>query len=456
MSDPSNPPVATEIRDFYGRRYRVGESDRDLLGRSRASMLWAAWGAMLMAGVGQYGYGALMPVLGSTHGWNLAASGWVLAVWILCQSAAVYPAARLRGTIRVRPATTLIIGMLLCVTGLLTLGWSSSLAVVLVNHGVLGGIGAGLIYGTCLGVVANWYPERPGATALVSGAFAYGAIPFILVAGWYAAPGDLAVFLGMAAVAIVVLIGAAAAVLRDPPEYWWPAHLDPKVWSVDKAVNPGLRHNPPAIRRYSPTEVLRCPTASLLLLAVTCATAVILFNIAYLAVFATTSGWGQDFAVSALALLAAASGISRSAAGRAGEAFGRRHVARLALYGGAAAQLTLLLAGEYRLPGLLLVGAVLAGAAAGTCIALLPGLVEGYFGERPGMPNFGVFYGAKAVGGMIGVALAGHVVGAGGFSPAFLVAAAVSLTGAGLVRLLRQPGRPRLGLPGVAQPALRR
>src|SRR5690625_5744298 len=83
-------PAEREIHDFYGRLYRVGQSDRELLGRSRAWMLAAACLAMLVAGVGQYGYAAMMPMLGGTRGWSLAASAMVLATWILCQSSTVY------------------------------------------------------------------------------------------------------------------------------------------------------------------------------------------------------------------------------------------------------------------------------------------------------------------------------------------------------------------------------
>ncbi|PXY19588.1 MFS transporter [Prauserella muralis] len=447
---PKAVPVR-EIRDFYGRRYRVGETDRDLLkGRSRAWMLWAAWTAMLVASVGQYGFGALMPVLGETHDWSLAESGWVLAVWILCQSGTVYPAARLRTRLGLPPAATMLAGAVLCAAGLVTLGGSSGFAVVLLNHGVLGGIGAGLIYGTCLGVVATWYPERPGRTAFVSGAFAYGSIPFVLLAGQFAGPGGTGVFLGIAGAAVVVVVGAAAAILRDPPRHWWPAHVDPRAWALDKSVNPALRRNRPPIRHYSTAEMVRVPASGLLYLAVTCLAAVILFDIAYLAVFATASGWSTGFGAVALAVLAAGSGATRTAEGWASERFGRRRVVRLALVAGGVAQVVLLVAGEQGLAGLLLAGAALAGAAAGACYGLLPGLVEGHFGERPGLPNFGIFYGAKSVGGLLGVALAGYAVGSDGYAVGFLVAAVLSFTGAGLVRYLRQPGLPRLSLPGLA------
>ncbi|MPY83654.1 MAG: MFS transporter [Actinophytocola sp.] len=442
MSTADARPEVTEIHDFYGRQYRVGESDRDLIGRSRSWQLGAAWAAMLMASIGQYGYGALMPVLGASHGWSLAMGGWLFAVWLLCQSAAVYPAARVRTVAGIRPAVTLVAGAVLSAGGLLALGLSDSFGLVVLVHGILGGIGAGLIYGTCLGVVARWYPERPSRAAFASGAFAYGAVPFIIMAGWFGAPADLAAFLVPAAVAVLVVVGGSATILRDAPEHWWPNHIDPRAWALDKKVNPALRHNRPAIRDYAPAELVRCQAYGVLFFAVTCATAVALFTIAYLAVFAISSGWGQGFAVASLAGLAAASGVIRTWAGRAGETYGRLRVVRLALYTGAVAQVLLLAGGEYRFALALFVGAVLAGAAAGACIALLPSLVESHFGEQPGLPNFGLFYSAKAIGGLVGVALAGHVVAAGGFPAVFLGAAVLSLLAAVVTRRLRQPGRP--------------
>lgn len=422
-----------DIRDFYGRRYRVGETDRELLGRSRGWMVWAAWTAMLAAGAGQYGYGALLPSFVAAHGWSWRQGCWVLAVWTVCQSAALYPVARARARLRLAPAFTLCAGAVLCAAGLSTLGGTGSFAVVMVNHAVLGGIGAGLIYGTCLSVVSKWYPERPARTAVVSGAFAYGSIPFFVVVGGVSHPGTAAVVAGLA---VLVLAGASAVVLRDPPEDWWPGHVDPRVWALDKTVNPSLRRNRPAIRRYSVDEVVRCRESRVLYLVVACAAAVSLFDLAYLAAFARGAG------LAAVGVLALTSGIARAGAGWAGARFGRRAILGSALAVGGSAQLVLL-AGD-RDAVALFTGACLAGAAAGTCYALLPSLVETHFGERLGLPNFGLFYGAKATGGLAGTAIAAWCGPGSAALPGFGITAGLALLAALLLRSFRQPGRPRL------------
>jgi MFS family permease len=406
------------IRDFYGRRYRVGETDRALLGRSRSWLLGVAWAAMLAAGIGQYGYAALLPALVRSRGWTWQQGCWVLAIWTVCQGATVYPAARARLT----PAVTLTVGAVLCAAGLVALFGSSTFAVVLVDHAMLGGVGAGLVYGTCLSVVTRWYPERPSRPALASGAFAYGSLPLLALA---ADPGELGF---LAAAAVLILVGTSAIVLCNPPEDWWPADVDPKRWALDKTVNPSLRRNRPAIRQYSAGEVVRCPVSRLLYVAVACAAAVALFDIAYLAAFAGLLAAG---------LFACASGIARGGADWAGARFGRRTVLCAVLGLAGLAQLLLLCGAA------VLAGACLAGAAAGACYALLPGVVAGHFGEQLGLPNFGLFYGAKAAGGLTGVLLAAYLGGQAGF----LVTAVLGLVAAALVLSLRQPGRPVLRLP---------
>ena len=47
---------------------------------------------------------------------------------------------------------------------------------------MFGGMGAGLVYATCVNMVGKWYPERRGGkTGFVNGGFAYGSVPFIFI-----------------------------------------------------------------------------------------------------------------------------------------------------------------------------------------------------------------------------------------------------------------------------------
>jgi hypothetical protein len=60
-----------EIIDANGRAYRVGETDRNLLGRSRSWMAWLPWIAMMAVSNFEYGYGALHLVVKAPRGRRL-------------------------------------------------------------------------------------------------------------------------------------------------------------------------------------------------------------------------------------------------------------------------------------------------------------------------------------------------------------------------------------------------
>jgi len=457
MADQHAEPVARLVRDVYGRTYRVGENDRDLVGHSRRRMLAAAWLAMLAVGATQYGYGVIVPTLAATHGWYPQDAFLPLAVWVLCQAVVIVALTRRRQRAELTPRVTVLLGTALCVAGVLTLAHSNGLVLVALGYGIVGGAGAGLVYGTCLDVIIRWYPERPAQVGRISGAFAYGSIPLALAAGFVSGPGALSfpgALLDLTGVLVLVAGGWAGMALVDPPRRWWPADVDPQVWAVDKSVNRGLRRNRPAIRSYTPGELVRCPTAWLMYLVVICVAAVALFDAAYLAVFVHANGWDGRYAAFAVAVLVAGSGLVRAPAGTAGDRFGRDRVLRVALCVGAVGQLLLLGGGEHAMPAVLLVGAGVAGAGSGACYALLPGLVGAYFGEDTGLPNFGILYSAKGVGGVLGVGLAAFVVFPDGYVASFATAAAVSTAGAVLLRVLRRPGLPRLLLPVPVDPAL--
>ncbi len=416
-------PVATYLRDHVGRLYRVGETDVEVSGRSRRTVLWAAWVAMLAAGVGQYGFGALISELNGRH--TMLELFWALALWTVCQAGTAFPAAWLRQQGRLTSTGAMWIGAVLCGAGLLTLGQGQ-----LLGYSVLGGIGAGLVYATCLGSIVRWFPERvTGKVAFVSGAFAYGSVPFVIAAGIMLRPGDVTGFLTQAAIVITATVAVAGAFMKDPPEHWWPPHVSPREWALDRARVP----NRFALKEFRPREAMRCGTFWWLYGGVAFAAAVSLYDLAYLPLFVGNEVLGAV----ALATLAAATGTGRVLVGWISDRVGRRKALTWTLATGGVAQFVLLYAGN--VTGLL-VGAALAGLGTGCCYSLLVGVSREYFGEANGAQNFGVLYTAKAAGALI----AAIVLASQGPSFAFIAAGVLGLSGAVLTANLSQPGRPRL------------
>ncbi|MDP9793251.1 MFS family permease [Catenuloplanes nepalensis] len=415
-----------EIRDLYGRHYRVGETDRQLLGRPRAVLLATACAAMAAVGLLQYGFAAALPVLDPTfpHTEPLAA----LAVWVACQAVSAPLAAVLYRRLRGSPAVPLLAAAVLSGTALLTIAYAHTLPALVLGYGVLGGLGAGLTYLTCIAVVTEWYPERTAARAgLVSGAFALGSAPVAVLAGTG--------FFTVAAIVVAAVLAGSAIVLRKPPRHWWPPAIDPQRWAVDRALNPSIPHNIPAVRRWSAATAARSAALPAICVVVVLTSTLALFDLAYL------GGYGQ---APAIAALAAAAGLGRASTGTLSDRLGRRRTLGVALALGGVAQFGLLTAVHARsTAGAVLFGA-LAGAGVGTGYSLLVALVRDFFGGDALIPIYGIAYAGKAIGGVAGVVLAAVLLGAA--PSATLITAVAGLAGlctAALTLTLHQPGRPR-------------
>ncbi|MEV4011901.1 MFS transporter [Nonomuraea angiospora] len=411
------------VRDWRGRSYLPGPVPAD-----RTRMFWLAWGAMAAISPLQYGYAALLA--------KEATGLTLLAVWIACQAAGALPALHLvrRGRLGVR--TSLAAGAALSFAGLAAAALPLSAPGAFVGYALLGGLGAGLVYGVCGEVVSAWYPERPAArVGLITGAFGYGAVPLLVWAGL--APAATSAAFLVAAVVALAVIGTAARHLRLPPALWWPDDVDPRSHALDAAR---LRTAPEAARQFGPAQALRTRTLPALALILTCAGAVSVFDVI---VVAGTGSWG------ALAVLVALNGASRSVAMRCSELFGRRRVLAAVLTTLATGQVLLATALAPTPPGAepvaaggpsLWLGAVAAGLGGGAFYPLLASLVREFFGAERAGEIHAVVYSAKALAGAGAAALALFALSTP--MTALAVAAVLAALPALAIPRLRIPGLP--------------
>ncbi|MER5998695.1 MFS transporter [Nonomuraea angiospora] len=411
------------VRDWRGRSYLPGPVPAD-----RTRMFWLAWGAMAAISPLQYGYAALLA--------KEATGLTLLAVWIACQAAGALPALHLvrRGRLGVR--ASLAAGAALSFAGLAAAALPLSAPGAFVGYALLGGLGAGLVYGVCGEVVSSWYPERPAArVGLITGAFGYGAVPLLVWAG--IAPAATSTAFLVASVVALAVIGTAARHLRLPPALWWPADVDPRSHALDAAR---LRTTPEAARQFGPAQALRTRTLPALALILTCAGAVSVFDVIMIA---GTGSWG------ALAVLVALNGASRSVAMRCSELYGRRRVLAAVLTALATGQVLLATALATTPPGaepvmaggpLLWLGAVAAGLGGGAFYPLLASLVREFFGVERAGEIHAVVYSAKALAGAGAAALA--LLALSTPVPALAVAAALAALPALAIPRLRIPGLP--------------
>ena len=448
MSPTSAPVAVVEVRDLHGRSYRVGERPHDIIGHSRTWMLGLSWAAMAGIGVLQYGYGVAVTALHATDGSSVTGALWVLALWVVFQAGAAAPTAALSHRFALAPSRAVLVGALLCAAGPLTLAYTDSFALAVLGYSVLCGTGAGIVYATCTSTVAKWYPEqRAVRVGFVTGAFGYGAVPFIALFAAVLTPGNRAEIFAGVGVCVLIVVAVTGVLLRDPPAGWWPPEIDPKLWAIDKRVNRSLRNNVPAMRQYSPVEAVRTPAFVVMYLILVFAAAASLLAIVYVPFVALSHGFSLAIGASAVGLLAVVNGAGRSVAGRISDRFGRRQTLSAALLLEGCAQLGLVYSASVGQPAAFVAFAALSGMAGGAFYPLFASLVADYFGERNAARNFGVVYSAKLFGGIIGVGLPALVVASDGLTHLFVAAGLLSLCAAVMTRLLHRPGYPALHLP---------
>jgi hypothetical protein len=80
------PRPYREVTDANGRVYRIGETDRDILGHSRKLMVYLPWITMMAISVFEYAYGSAEDTLSHAHGWTQSNTFWILSVWVFFQA----------------------------------------------------------------------------------------------------------------------------------------------------------------------------------------------------------------------------------------------------------------------------------------------------------------------------------------------------------------------------------
>jgi MFS family permease len=441
MASNSSGIGVAQVRDLHGLSHRVGERPQDIMGRSRAWMLWLPWAAMAGISVLQYGYSVAATALQGSSGWSATATFWALALWVMFQAGAAALTAALRHRSAVAPSRAMLVGALLCAAGPLTLAYTNGFALAVLGYSVLCGSGAGVVYATCGSTVAKWYPEARGVRiGFVSGAFGYGAVPFIILFAAGLSPANHAAIFTIVGVVVLAVVALCGFFFRDPPLGWWPPHVDPKLWAVDKRINRSLLNNAPAVRQYAPGQAVRTTAFVVIYVIMVFAAAAFLLAVAYVPIIAVSNGFSTVVAASAIGLLAVVSGGGRAVACHISNRFGRRQTLSAALLLAGCADLGLVYSASIHQAAPFVLFAALSGLAGGAFYPLLASLVADYFGERNAVRNFGLVYSAKLFGGLIGIGLPAFLVSSRALMGVFVAAGLIGLCAAVTTRLLHRPG----------------
>lgn len=311
--------------------------------------------------------------------------------------------------------------------------------------GVIGGIGAGIVYGTSIGNALKWFPDHRGlAAGLTAAAFGAGsALTVVPIAEMIESQGYQAAFFwfGLGQGLLVLIM---ALLMRTPTAQETAAKVKPERQQTT--------------REYTPLETLRSPVFWLLYVMFTMVATGGLMATAQLGPIARDYGVA-DVPVTILGLTLAAlpfalsldrvlNGFTRPFFGWVSDHIGRENTMFIAF--GLEGVAILLLVSFAHVPALFVVLSGLTFFAWGEIYSLFPAISGDLFGSKYATTNYGMLYTAKGTASLL-VPIGSLVQGAtGSWLPIFLLAVAFDWAVALLAILVLKRVRAR----ALAAPAL--
>src|SRR6476646_9743715 len=417
MTAPAQPAYR-EVVDGNGRVYRVGETDRNILGRSRAWMVWLPWISMMAISSSEYAFTSAEDTLSEAHNWHGAHIFWLLGVWVMFQAAVAFPVGQMRESGRLSARSAMLLGA----------------------GGAFGGGGACFVYATCINMVGKWYPERKGGkTGFVNGGFAYGSVPFIFLFTSYLDVANYQGILSAVGVFLAAVVAVCGFFFIDPPKNWWPPHVDPLKVNEDPKIRRALRKNPPAVKQYTPMEAIKTGILPLMWFVLLCTAGINIFGIAMQVPFGKEMGFAGGIVALAMSFKAIVNGTGRGVIGWISDRVGRRDTLIIVCVVLGLAQFAVYFSGSIGSMPLFLLASMVSGFGGGAIFPLFAAMTADYFGENNNATNYGLVYSSKLVSGLVGAGLGAVVVDTWGYGAAFGIAGSVGIACAFLSVLLRQP-----------------
>lgn len=397
------------------------------------------WGQLLMGIVCmamianlQYGWTLFVNPIADKHGWSRAAIQVAFTIFVLTETWLV----PIEGYLvdRFGPRPVVLVGGILCGLGWAMNSVADSLTMLYIAAAV-GGVGAGAVYGTCVGNALKWFPDRRGlAAGLTAAGFGAGsALTIVPISAFIKSNGYEAAFLyfGIGQGLIVFLISWA---LTRAPEH-------PK-----KAAEINVQQSK---RDYSPTEIVRKPVFWVMYAMFVMVAAGGLMATAQLGPIAKDFKIG-DVPVNIMGLVLPAltfalaidrvlNGLTRPFFGWVSDQIGREQTMFIAFALEAVGILLLYKFGQNPIAFVILTGLVFF--AWGEIYSLFPSTCADTFGSKYAAANAGMLYTAKGTASLL-VPLSSVLAAAtGGWETVFIVASLMNATAALMAWFVLRPMR---------------
>src|SRR4029077_11917638 len=200
--------------------------------------------AMVMIANYQYGWTFFVPDIQKTFGWDRASIQWAFTLFVLFETWLV----PVEGWFvdKYGPRLVVLIGGVLCAIGWAINAYADTLSGYYLGM-IIAGIGAGGVYGTCVGNALKWFPDKRGlAAGLTAAGFGAGAaLTVIPIANMVKAGGYDKAFFTFGMIQGIVVLVVSLFLIRPP--------VTAIVAALKGTVNPMARRN------IGPAEMLKTP-----------------------------------------------------------------------------------------------------------------------------------------------------------------------------------------------------
>lgn len=399
------------------------------------------WGQLLMGIICmamianlQYGWTLFVNPIADKHGWSRAAIQVAFTIFVLTETWLV----PIEGYLvdRFGPRPVVLAGGLLCGLGWVMNSYADTLTMLYIAAAV-GGVGAGAVYGTCVGNALKWFPDRRGlAAGLTAAGFGAGsALTIVPISAYIHSHGYEAAFFAFGIGQGVVVFLIALFLTRAP---------DHKKMTGLSNINVQQSK-----RDYSPSEVLRQPVFWVMYLMFVMVAAGGLMATAQLGPIAKDFKIG-DVPVNIMGLMLPAltfalaidrvlNGLTRPFFGWVSDQIGREPTMFIAFALEAVGILALYHYGQNPVAFVILTGLVFF--AWGEIYSLFPSTCADTFGSKYAASNAGLLYTAKGTASLL-VPLSSVLAAAtGGWQSVFIVASVMNAVAALLAWFVLKPMR---------------
>jgi MFS transporter, OFA family, oxalate/formate antiporter len=399
---------------------------------------------MVMIANLQYGWTLFVNPITEKYGWTRAAIQVAFTIFVLTETWLV----PIEGYLvdRFGPRPVVLVGGLLCGIGWVMNSYASSLMAFYIAAAV-SGVGAGAVYGTCVGNALKWFPDRRGlAAGLTAAGFGAGsALTVLPIQAIIKAMGYETAFLyfGLGQGLVVMLIALG---LTDPRHVLQAGF--PKTASVIKRAARVIQTK----RDYRPMEIVRQPVFWVMYLMFVLVAAGGLMAVAQLAPIAKDFKIGE-VPVSILGLTLPAltfaltidrvlNGLTRPFFGWVSDNIGREMTMLIAFTVEGVGIACLFTFGQEPLMFVILSGLVFF--AWGEIYSLFPSTNADTFGSKYAAANAGLLYTAKGTASLL-VPLSSVLTAAtGNWHAVFMVAAGMNIAAALLAWFVLRPMRSKV------------